>query len=83
MSSCLLFELYKEDDSYFMQLFYKNSTATKFPALEIPNCSKKCPLEKLYEIHREILPTKAFDEECALEKWEILAQETDPEVLKL
>lgn len=65
-ASCLFFELYKPNDSSenYLQLFYRKGNATDFPALEIPNCGSKCPLNKWYKLYQNILPTKSYDEEC-------------------
>ncbi|XP_055305422.1 prostatic acid phosphatase-like isoform X2 [Sitodiplosis mosellana] len=72
-SSCVFFELYQADDhAHYLQLFYKNSTATDFPALEIPACGTKCPLEKMYELYHDIIPTQSFEKECELRDGEIL-----------
>ena len=69
----MFFELYQaNDDTHYVQLFYKNSTATDIPALEIPNCGQKCALEKLYELYRDIIPTQSFEKECELRDGETL-----------
>lgn len=83
-SSCLLFELYKSNNSTekYLQLFYRNSTDTaNAPVpLEIPNCgTSKCPLNKWYELYRDILPTKTYDEECRLRVGEVLPINGNPE----
>lgn len=67
--------MYKADDNPYVQIFYKNSTITEFPPLEIPGCGMKCPLHKLYEIYHDILPTKSFDSECILRDGEVLPAE--------
>lgn len=65
-ASCLFFELYKNETNYYLQIFYRNSTtALNVPALEIPNCGAKCPLNSWYAIYKEILPTKSHEMECA------------------
>lgn len=63
-----------------MQLFFKNSTATKLPALDVPGCGKKCSIEKLYELYKDILPTQSFEKECALRDWEFVASMDNPEM---
>lgn len=63
-----------------MQIFYKNSTATKFPPLNIPGCGTKCPPEQLHDLYKGILPTQSFDKECAVREWETIAPDADPEI---
>lgn len=77
----MLFELYKVDEVPYVQIFYKNSTAADVTPIEmeIPSCGKKCPLEKMYEIYRDILPTESFEQECALREGESLPIEGNPE----
>lgn len=47
--------------------------------LEIPGCGCKCTLEDLYDLYSDILPTKSFEEECALGYGEVLAPNGNPE----
>lgn len=71
-SSCLLFELYQTaNKNPYVQFFYKNSTEMNDPLLlGIPKCGQKCTLKKLYNLYSNILPTRSFDEECALRNGE-------------
>lgn len=82
-SSCILFELKAaaaDDKHPYVQIFYKNSTAADIPALEISGCGKSCPLEKMYEIYHDILPSESFEKECVLRENESLpADTTNPE----
>lgn len=66
LSSCLFFELHRNFDEPYVQIFYKNSTEVNIPPLEIPKCGVKCPLEKFYELYETILPKRSHTEECAL-----------------
>lgn len=65
-ASCIFFELHKENELPFVQVFYRNSTEIDVSPLEIPNCGTECPLSRFYELYRDILPTQSFDRECAL-----------------
>lgn len=50
-----------------MEFFYKKNRGEDSEPLEpllIPNCGKRCPLEKLYEIYEEIIPVDDFETEC-------------------
>lgn len=49
-----------------MQFFYKNSTDEYLAPLNIPSCGTKCPIEKFYEIFKDLIPTGSYDEECQL-----------------
>lgn len=63
-ASCVFFELYKSSAENYVQIYYKNSTETNIPAMEIPKCGAKCSLKKWYELYEDILPTKTAKEEC-------------------
>lgn len=78
-ASCILFEQYQTETENYVQVFYKNSTEINIPALEVPNCGTKCPLNKWYEVYKSILPTQTFEEECELRGGEILPASGNPE----
>lgn len=61
--SAILFELVQLNDKFYVQVFYKNSTEPTL--LDLPNCGKLCPLHKMFEIYRDVLPAN-WDEECTL-----------------
>lgn len=66
-SSCLLFELYQTNVGHHVEIYYKQQNTEFLNALEplfIPNCGKKCPLARFYELYEDILPTNDFDVEC-------------------
>lgn len=62
-------------------MFYRNSTDTEPPALNIPNCGIKCPLDKWYELYENVMPTQSFIEECKLREGEILPPGGNPEYI--
>lgn len=65
-SSSVLFELYESNDnSFYVQVFYRNSTTEEPVPLNIPDCGTKCPLNQLYELYSDVLPTD-FETECRL-----------------
>lgn len=78
-ASCLLFELYEANANHYIQIFYKKSTEVDIPALRIPNCGYKCPLEKVFELYDGILPTQSYDKECELRAGEELPTGGNPE----
>lgn len=52
-----------------MEIYYRNyhgNDKTALKPLFIPNCGQKCPLNKLFEIYQDVIPTKDFDTECRL-----------------
>lgn len=66
LASCLFFELYDGGDSPYVQIFYKNTTETNIPPLDIPGCGKKCPLTELYHLYENVLPNKSYEDDCTL-----------------
>lgn len=60
----VLFELRQFNDGHRVQVFYKNTTAEPEP-LNIPNCGTSCPLKKMFEVYKEVLPVN-WEEECQL-----------------
>lgn len=63
----------------YVQIFYKNTSDTNISALEIPYCGTKCPLDRLYHLYEDILPTQTFEEECKLRDGESLLIDGNPE----
>lgn len=60
--------MHKTETEHYIQLFHRNLDEKFVPALEIPNCGdSKCPLNKWYELYKDVLPTKPYEEECKLE----------------
>lgn len=51
-------ELFKRDDNYFVQFFYRKDNSEYLPPINIPNCGLVCPLEKLFEMYQDILPAE-------------------------
>lgn len=64
-AATVLFELYKcpDDESYYVRLFYKNTSAVVQPIL-IPSCGFQCPLEIFRANYDAVIPTRDFDTEC-------------------
>lgn len=68
-ASSVFFELHKFNGSFHVEIYYKRDRGedeVPLKPLFIPNCGEKCPLEKLYEIYNDILPTQDFETECRL-----------------
>lgn len=66
-AACLLFELRVRNNVTYMEIYYKRSYADLSPELLfIPDCGYSCPLEKLYQLYADILPTQDYYKACAL-----------------
>lgn len=66
-ASSLAFELYKTNHGgYYVQLFYKKSEGESPQLLDIPECGKKCPLDKFDELCQKFIPKNDIDTECRL-----------------
>lgn len=63
-TATVLFELRKFTDDYRVQVFYKNTTEEPLP-LDLPGCGTSCPLDKMFEVYKEVLPVD-WEEECTL-----------------
>lgn len=65
-ASSLHFELYKDDvNNYYVQLYYRTENEEYPMPMDIPGCGKKCSIDELYKIYRDIIPGD-FDSECSL-----------------
>lgn len=70
-----------EAKSPYLQIFYKNSTEIKnISPLNIPNCGEKCPLDDLYKLYEDVLPTEGYEEECELHDGETLSPDDSLEI---
>ncbi|XP_055301170.1 prostatic acid phosphatase-like [Sitodiplosis mosellana] len=76
-ASCLLFELYKSRDNFYVKLFYKNTTADNLPPLNIPGCGTKCPINMFYQLFDHIIPKQDFESECNLSLPSMPVKESD------
>lgn len=56
-AASLHFELYRRERDYYVQLFYRTDNSEIIPPIEIPKCGTKCPLDKLFELYKDVLPT--------------------------
>lgn len=66
-SSCVFIELHETSAGFHVEIYYKQHHGEDIIPLEplfIPNCGRKCPLSKMYELYDDILPTDDFDTEC-------------------
>lgn len=78
-SSALMFELHQINETFHVELYYKQDRGEDKVPLEplfFPNCGQKCPLHQLYEIYRDIIPIEDFDTECRLSSASTLQLDT-------
>lgn len=62
--SSILIELYKVKSDFTIKMFYRNSTVEDLSPLNIPGCGTNCPLNKIFQIYKDILPEEDFNTEC-------------------
>nr|XP_039271597.1 prostatic acid phosphatase-like [Styela clava] len=53
-ASCIMIELYKDSDKYFVEIFYKKRNGTK--ALKFFNCNISCPFDDFVTIAKQLIP---------------------------
>ncbi|XP_034485610.1 prostatic acid phosphatase [Drosophila innubila] len=62
-TACIMFELRVDDkNTPLVSLFYKNTTAEPLP-MEIPGCGISCPLNKMFDLYKDVIP-EDWDAEC-------------------
>lgn len=66
-AASILFELYESNGEFYVQIFYKKTEDENIPAMDIPGCGTKCPLNKLFDIYSSIISTQDFDTQCRLD----------------
>lgn len=47
-----------------MEIYYKREHSddrARLEPLDMPNCGQKCPLDKLFELYQDDLPTEDFE----------------------
>lgn len=49
--------MFRNENEYYVQLFYRTDKSEVIQPINIPNCGIKCSLDKLYELFGDILPT--------------------------
>lgn len=54
----------KTKHDFVVELFYKNSSSEP-SQLNIPNCGMSCPLIKMFELYRDVIPVD-WEAECRL-----------------
>ncbi|XP_055300691.1 prostatic acid phosphatase-like [Sitodiplosis mosellana] len=57
LAASVHFEMYRRGTEYYIQIFYRKFEFEDVAPINIPNCGTKCPLEDLYRLYADILPT--------------------------
>ncbi|XP_031634102.1 prostatic acid phosphatase-like [Contarinia nasturtii] len=65
-AASLMIELYKENDAFYFQIFYRKSNDDILSPLHIPKCGQKCSIRKFRDAYKEIIPTDSYEKECGL-----------------
>ncbi|XP_017042311.1 venom acid phosphatase Acph-1 [Drosophila ficusphila] len=65
-SALIAFELHQnpETGEYFLEVFFQNDPEKEPQQLQIPGCEKQCPIEKLLELTKDIIPDAPYAELC-------------------
>lgn len=64
-TACVMLELRIDDENRpYVSVFYKNSPDEPKP-LEIPGCGTSCPLDRMYQLYKDIIP-EDWATECKL-----------------
>uniref|UniRef100_UPI00398EF048 lysosomal acid phosphatase-like n=1 Tax=Pristiophorus japonicus TaxID=55135 RepID=UPI00398EF048 len=65
-ASCHIFEVYQEDDeSFTLDMYFRNRSDSEAYLLTLPSCTKHCPLQDFIRITRDLISDNR-DEECKL-----------------
>lgn len=64
-AACVLIELRVKNNIPHIQIAFKKSWQTNVAdILYIPKCGHLCPLQKMYELYADVIPTIPFKEAC-------------------
>lgn len=63
-ASCIMMELRMVNSKPTVSVFYKNTTAEP-QAMNIPKCGTACPLDKMFKLYANVLPTD-WEAECKM-----------------
>ncbi|XP_055697004.1 prostatic acid phosphatase isoform X2 [Phlebotomus papatasi] len=74
-AACVMLEMRLIDDKPYISVFYKNTTAEPQP-MNIPRCGRSCPLDKMFDLYRDVLPVD-WEAECKLPLMTMSYEEVD------
>lgn len=70
-----MLELRKINGSPFVSIYYRNTTEEPI-AMNIPNCGQSCPLKKMFELYKNVLPID-WENECQISMLAMTYEEAD------
>lgn len=71
-----MFEIVSYEGQTYAELYYKTSeNQIDLKPILIPKCGYSCPLERMYQLYANILPTKTFVEECTVASTNVVNDE--------
>ncbi|GAB0094173.1 prostatic acid phosphatase [Sergentomyia squamirostris] len=74
-AACVMMEMRLIDNQPYISVYYKNTTAEP-EAMNIPNCGPSCPLDKMFTLYEDLLPTD-WESECKLPLMTMSYEEVD------
>ncbi|KAH8373386.1 hypothetical protein KR009_005029 [Drosophila setifemur] len=65
-SALIAFELHQNSETgqYFVEIYFQNHPNKPYQQLQIPGCEKQCPIDKLVELTKKIIPDAPLSELC-------------------
>lgn len=51
---------------FFLQLFFRNDPKANLEPLILPGCTVACPLDKVLELVKDVIPNAAYEDMCRL-----------------
>ncbi|XP_060658852.1 lysosomal acid phosphatase [Drosophila nasuta] len=65
-SALIAFELHKRKDTgeYFVEIYFQNDPSKEPKLLQVPGCDKQCPVSKLVELSKNVLPDAPYEQMC-------------------
>ncbi|KAB0797169.1 hypothetical protein PPYR_08163 [Photinus pyralis] len=64
--ACVLIELHRHDDNYYVLIFYQDYSSMTLQPLTIPGCTFECPFEDFVNLLQKNLPDKQNGDPCLI-----------------
>ncbi|XP_043922128.1 prostatic acid phosphatase-like [Protopterus annectens] len=64
-SACHIFELYEDNGTYQIGMFYRNDSAAEPYEITLPDCTAPCPLERFIQLTSNII-SNDWEKECKI-----------------
>uniref|UniRef100_A0A1A9WGA7 Acid phosphatase 5 n=1 Tax=Glossina brevipalpis TaxID=37001 RepID=A0A1A9WGA7_9MUSC len=67
-SALVLIELHRQvsGKDYYVKFFFRNDSKANLEPLILPGCTFICPLDKVLELIKNVIPNAAYEEMCRL-----------------